>query len=41
MYNVDVTEMLKVTAVVAASVTLGPSMIGYVFRKMTNLMVGR
>lgn len=41
MYNVDVTELLKITAVVGASVTLVPSMIGYVFRKMTNLMVGR
>ena len=41
MYNFDTVEMLKITSVVAASVTLVPSMIGYVFRKMTNLMVGR
>lgn len=41
MYDVDVMALLEPTAIIAASVTLAPSMIGYVFRKMTNLMTGR
>ena len=41
MYTVDIDSLVQTTAIVGASVTLVPSMIGYVFRKMTNLMVGR